>query len=93
MCYFHTSDEQWNSLINTYGKPTVDSANREFINRGIASGKTFYFSHYPPDTLADFATSSFAMELRYLQEQYGISSFTKANFVPVDGIWKFVPFP
>lgn len=93
MCYFHTSDEQWNSLINTYGKPTVDSANREFINRGIASGKTFYFSHYPPDTLRRYADSSFAMELRYLQEQYGISSFTDANFVLVDGIWKFVPFP
>lgn len=37
--------------------------------------------------------TAFAMELRYLQEQYGISSFTDANFVLVDGIWKFVPFP
>lgn len=89
MSYFYTPN--WNSYVAEYGDDMMRAANKEFLFRQKAAGKQFWFSHDPMSTLANYPNSSFAMELNWLKESYGLSQLTSSNFIKSGSYWYFVP--
>ena len=89
MTYFYTPN--WNSYVGEYGDEMMKAANQEFLYRQKLAGKQFYFSHDPMVTLTQYPNSSFAMELNWLKETYGLSELTAVNFVKSGAYWIFVP--
>lgn len=71
MTYFYTPN--WNSYVGEYGDEMMKAANQEFLYRQKLAGKQFYFSHDPMVTLTQYPNSSFAMELNWLKETYGLN--------------------
>ena len=64
---------------------------KKFLFTQKAAGKQFWFSHNPMTTLQNYPNSSFAMELNWLKDSYGLSQLTQANFVKSGAYWYFVP--
>lgn len=89
MCYFYTPN--WNNYVSQYGDDLMISANKQFLFKQKAAGKQFWFSHDPMSTLNLYPNSSFAMELNWLKESYGLSQLTSANFIQSGSFWYFVP--
>ncbi len=77
--------------IALYGDDMMRAANKHFLNTQKMAGKEFWFSHNPMQTLLNYPESSFAMELNWLKEAYGLTELTAANFVQSGSYWYFVP--
>ena len=69
----------------------MKAANQAFLYQQKLMNKTFYFSHDPMQTLQYYPNSSFAMELNWLRESYGIAELTNSNFIRYGDYWYFVP--
>lgn len=89
MTYFYSPN--WDNYVAQYGKDAMRALNKDFLYRQRMAGKQFWFSHDPMLTLSDYSDSSFAMELNWLKESYGLTQLTKSNFTRSGSYWYFVP--
>ena len=89
MTYFYST--YYNQLESTYGKDFMTEVNRQFLTQQVQAGKEIWLSHDPWETLRYHSDSSFAMELNWLKDYYGISEFTESNFSKIGDIWKLIP--
>lgn len=89
MTYFYSP--KWDTYKEQYGKNILEMANQQFLFEQKTAGKQFWFSHNPIETLNYHATSSFAMELEWLRNSYGIEKLTKDYFIESGAYWYFSP--
>ena len=89
MTYFYSP--KWDTYMEQYGKNILEMANQQFLFEQKTAGKQFWFSHNPIETLNYHATSSFAMELEWLRNSYGIEKLTKDYFIESGAYWYFSP--
>lgn len=89
MTYFYSSN--WDNYVVQYGKDALHALNKNFLYQQNNLGKQFWFSHDPMITLRYHQNSSFAMELNWLKEIYGLTQLSESNFKEFGSYWYFVP--
>ena len=85
MTYFYSRN--YNQLYNQYGKDYMRAVNRQFLSQQKALGKEFWFSHNPATA---YPGSSFEMEVNWIKEAYGITSFNSQNLQQVGEYWRLI---
>lgn len=85
MTYFYS--QNYNQLYNQYGEDYMRAINRHFLSQQKALGKEFWFSHNPA---TPYPGSSFEMEVNWIKEAYGITSFNSQNLQQVGEYWRLI---
>ena len=90
MTYFYSPN--WENYVAQYGDDMMRSVNMDFLFRQKQAGKQFWFSHDPMIYVSDPSKApSFASELDWLRQSYGLSQLKRSNFIKSGDYWYFSP--